>query len=138
MKQLILPLLLLIGFIIVGTIESGDSPTEEDIYNYLVLCDIQHPEVVMKQIKLETGYFTSRIYKDQNNLFGLKYAYNRPTTAYDKNSKNGSAIYHSWKHSVIDYYLYQNKYYKGGDYYSFLAKSYAQDTMYVRKLRLIK
>ena len=67
----------------------------------------------------------------------MKYAYNRPTTAIGRN-KNGSAIYYSWKHSIIDYALWQDKYYKGGDYYKFLSRVYAEDSVYTRKLRGVK
>ena len=137
MRTFILTIILLTAFIIVGTIESGDSPTEQDIQDYIQHCGIEHPEIVFKQIILETDHMTSRLYREDHNLFGMKYAYSRPTTAIDRN-RNRTAVYYSWKHSIIDYKLWQDKYYKGGDYYKFLSRIYAEDPVYTRKLRGVK
>ena len=139
MKEFLLVLLFLIVFAIVGTIElvPEERPIREQVQDYIEHCGIVHADVVMKQAVLETGNFNSRLFTEDNNLFGMKYAYNRPTTAIGMND-NGSAIYHNWQHSVIDYMLFQQKYYKGGDYYKFLKRCYAEDTLYTRKLRRTK
>lgn len=124
-------------FTLVGTIETKDNFNEERLVEYLEKCNVKNPDIVLRQAKLETGHFSSKHFREDNNLFGMKYAYNRPTTAIGRNV-NGTAIYHSWQHSVIDYMIFQDKYYKGGDYYQFLKRVYAEDSVYTRKLKGIR
>lgn len=88
---------------------------------------IKFPKVVMAQALLETGYFTSRVCLEENNLFGLR----RPS--------DGS-YYHfgKWEESVKAYRDYVQYKYKGGDYYSFLARiGYAEDPYYTARVRRI-
>lgn len=67
---------------------------------------IKYPEVALSQARLETGNFTSAIFKENHNLFGMKMAELRPTSAIGIN--RGHALYTNWKESVIDYALYQS------------------------------
>jgi uncharacterized FlgJ-related protein len=142
MRGLLFALLLLAMYLLVGSIENNwlvnkELPIEDQVRDYIDHCGIQHADIVYKQALLETGHFRSRIFTEQNNLFGMKLARNRPTTAIGS-SKNGSAIYVSWEHSVIDYLLFQQKYYKQGNYYKFLGRIYAEDSLYTTKLRYVK
>jgi uncharacterized FlgJ-related protein len=67
---------------------------------------IKYPEVALSQARLETGNFTSAIFKENHNLFGMKMAELRPTSAIGIN--RGHAQYTDWKESVVDYALYQS------------------------------
>ena len=67
---------------------------------------IKYPEVALSQARLETGNFTSDIFKENHNLFGMKMAEKRPTSAIGVN--RGHASYTNWKESVIDYALFQS------------------------------
>jgi hypothetical protein len=67
---------------------------------------IKYPETVLSQAILETGNFTSDIFKENHNLFGMKVAGSRPTSAIGTN--RGHAQYKNWKESVIDYALFQS------------------------------
>ncbi|SKB76253.1 glucosaminidase domain-containing protein [Daejeonella lutea] len=67
---------------------------------------IKYPEVALSQARLETGNFTSDIFKENHNLFGMKMAELRPTSAIGIN--RGHASYSNWKESVVDYALYQS------------------------------
>lgn len=78
----------------------GDS-----VYQYIVQMNIKHPEIVFNQAIIESGTFTSAIFKENNNLFGMKIPFKRPTTALGIN--RGHATYSSWQESVHDYALYQ-------------------------------
>ena len=49
--------------------------SEENLKEYICLKKIKHPEIVYAQALIETGGFTSTIYKQNNNLFGMKYVY---------------------------------------------------------------
>jgi uncharacterized FlgJ-related protein len=137
MKELLFVLLMIAAFALVAYLESEEIPIDSRVKDYIEHCGIANPEIVYKQAILETGNFKSRLFKEDNNLFGMKYPRNRPTTAIGVND-NGSAIYYSWEHSILDYMIWQNKYYKSGDYYKFLKRVYAEDSVYVRKLKAVK
>ena len=104
-----------------------------------VLCQ----DIVILQSRLETGYFTSDIFLNGNNLFGMRYPSRRPTVATGIYKEH--AQYAHWSDSVIDYVLWQ-KYYQSRGYklegeidsgfYLVFLKSipYAEDPRYVRKL----
>lgn len=87
---------------------------------------IPHPDIVLAQARLETGNFTSRLCRVDNNLFGIKH--------------NGKyARYSHWKRSVADYKKCISSRYKGGNYYAFLTKiGYAKDKEYIKKLKQFK
>lgn len=109
----------------------GTKPEQElniaNLYQTMEKYDISHKNIVIAQALLETGYFTSRVCLDCNNLFGLR----RPTTGeyYE---------FDRWEDSVKAYRDYVQYKYKGGDYYSFLERiGYAEDREYVAKVRSI-
>ena len=97
------------------TSDSGQSPTKSDV---------KFPQIVAAQALLETGYFTSRVCLENNNLFGLR----RPS--------NGSYYtFNSWEESVKAYKDYVQYKYKGGNYYEFLNRiRYAEDGSYISKV----
>lgn len=66
----------------------------------------KHRDIIIAQAILETGWFTSENCKKNNNVFGMKKAYTRMTTA--DTVIDGYSHYPSWRHSVIDYYLLQS------------------------------
>lgn len=59
---------------------------------------------ITAQAAHETGNFTSKIFKQNNNLFGMKLPKKRKTTA--TGEKYGHATYESIQDSVKDYSLY--------------------------------
>ena len=116
---------------------SLQSQTSNDIYKYLNQIGIKNAEIVMAQCLVETGHLTSKIFKENNNLFGMKEAKQRRTTAIG--TKNGHAYYKHWYDSVIDYLLYQRAYYNGvEDYYSFLTRmGYAANKKYIDTVKMV-
>lgn len=60
--------------------------------------------MIFAQAAHETGNFTSDIFKENNNLFGMKLARVRKTTAIGEN--RGHAVYKSIEDSIADYWLY--------------------------------
>ena len=110
------------------------SLTWSNIDSYMSIIDIKKPEIVKAQIKHETGNLTSRFCLEQNNLFGMRLAKRRPTTAIGEG--NHMAIYRTWQESLLDYKIWQDAFYKGGDYYQFLSShGYATDIWYLWKVR---
>ena len=59
----------------------------------------------------ESARFTSNIYKENHNLFGMKVPERRSTVVIGVN--RGHAVYLDWKMSVIDYALFQEAYMSG-------------------------
>ena len=113
--------------------------SEEAFIQYLEDINIRFPHVVYAQAYLETGGFKSGIFKANNNLFGMKVAAQRPTTALLLD--RGHAVYDSWRSSVLDYALYQSHYLravKGRDeYINTIGRVYAEDPNYLKKVKKI-
>lgn len=97
--------------------------------------NIAHPKIVIAQAMIESGNFKSNIFRENNNLFGMKMPEYRKTTAIGTN--RGHAVYKTWKESVIDYALWQGKRskYKTRNEYLRRLKSYAADPNYINKIK---
>jgi len=101
---------------------------------------VKSAEVVFRQTIQETGHFSSRRFREDNNLFGMKLPKIRPTTAIP--GRNGYAKFASWKDAVRDYVYWQKAQELRGhdmnDYYTFLVAShYTEDPEYNSKLQRI-
>ena len=80
--------------------------------------------IVLAQALLETGYFSSRVCKEYNNLFGLYDSKNREYFRFAR-----------WEDSVVAYQRMIQYKYKGGNYFQFLKRiGYAEDPRYLVKL----
>lgn len=100
-----------------------------NLKTYLKIIEVQHSNIVIKQAILETGHFTSRIFKQKNNLFGMY--------------QNGRFMKFSHWTECVDRYksIIQRKMSKhyNGCYYTFLTNmNYAEDADYINKLKGIK
>lgn len=80
--------------------------SESALLSFMKELKIKYPETVLAQARLETGNFSSDIFKENHNLFGMKLAGKRPTSAIGIN--RGHAKYRNWKDSVVDYALLQS------------------------------
>jgi hypothetical protein len=115
--------------------------TPELLMDALRYADIIEPEIVYKQAIIETGWFSSDLCLNANNLFGMRLAKVRPTLAIGEYEYH--AKYEHWWDSVMDYKLFQDWYIKAGysldEYYLFLfAVGYATDKGYINKLKSVK
>jgi uncharacterized FlgJ-related protein len=99
--------------------------------------NIKYPEVVYAQAVMESGNFTSKKFRDDNNLFGMRKAKSRCTVALEGGTY---AKFKTWRESVIDYALYQTTFVKKiksqSEYINHLAENYATGKAY--KGHLIK
>ena len=117
-------------------IYSCNAQTQSEVYEYIKQT-CKHPDIVMKQVLYETDHFKSKVWKENNNLFGMKLARKRYTHATGEN--RGHAVYLSWRWCIQDYSYWQSLYYKGGDYYLFLDNHpYATNKEYTNTLKRIK
>jgi uncharacterized FlgJ-related protein len=119
--------------------EDNDKFTLTKFKEYLKELNIKNQHIVIAQAILETNNFNSNIFIENNNLFGMKVATQRPTT--NKGENNNHAYYDTWRESVQDYAFYSatylNKLKTEDDYFEFLSQYYAEDTNYVNKLKNI-
>lgn len=117
----------------------NNSFSKEEFILMIKKMNLKFPHIVYAQSILETGYWESKIFKENNNLFGMKRARSRPTTSFFE--KNEHAYYSNWKESLYDYMIYQStylsKYKNEKDYIEYLNKNYAQDPNYLKKLNYI-
>lgn len=101
--------------------------------------NIKFPHIVYSQAILESTDFSSQIFKENNNCFGMKVATVRQST--NKGEQYKHAIFDNWKDCVIDYALYQARYLNGikteAQYFDYLQQSYAEDLGYTNKLKSI-
>lgn len=131
---------------------------EENLRMAVELEEIIAPDIIVCQGRLETGNFKSVLCREYNNLFGMRLAHVRATTALGE-TENGYAVYSSWYDCVRDMRLFQEWYerrgyrlegdppapLKGGEcresyvtYMLFLsAIGYAEDPGYIEKLSLL-
>lgn len=117
---------------------------------------VQYPEVALAQMIHETGFFKSRIWRENHNGFGMKASITRK---FHKGERYGHAYYphkphqgrcniECYKPSIRDYATWQaqmignRKIDTQGDYLYFLdhlpgGQRYAEDPNYTEKLRSI-
>lgn len=121
-------------------IEEKNEISHQNLYNSIVESGIKFPEIVFVQAIIESGNFESRLFKNHNNLFGMRFPRVRETTATGEN-KRGYARYKDWDDSVLDYYFWQNFFLrkKGAsnrdEYLDLLDEVYAEDESYVSVIR---
>jgi hypothetical protein len=120
------------------------QPFSEDLLEKCIYYErIEYPSIVILQSQLETGHYTSDVFLNGNNCFGMRFPRSRPTVATGAYKEH--AQYSHWSESVIDYALWQNWYlsrgYRIGEsnddafYLVFLnCVHYAADPRYVSKL----
>jgi hypothetical protein len=112
------------------------------LYKEILKLDLLFPDVVFAQALLESGHFSSEVFKSENNLFGMKYPRQRATTSLKK-GKTGYANYIHWTQSVHDYKLWQTNMISGEEninkeqYLRLLGRVYAEDKKYILKLKSI-
>lgn len=111
--------------------------SQENLINEIKRLDFKFPHIVLAQAQLETGDFTSKVFQVNHNLFGMKEAKARINLAVG--TKNGHAEFATWSESLLDYGLYQcrfiGKISSEKEYYNYLAENYAEDSLYVGKVK---
>jgi uncharacterized FlgJ-related protein len=117
----------------------GEKFSEDALIRLLKDCHIKYPHIVLAQAKLESGDFKSKMFRQNFNMFGMKLARQRITTALGE--KSGHAYYRDWIDCVHDYGMYQSAMMcnvnNEVEYFTKLDERYAEDTTYISKLKHI-
>jgi uncharacterized FlgJ-related protein len=80
--------------------------SEFSVDNLSMLLDyhsVKNKSLIIAQFALESRWFKSELFKESNNISGMKVPKVRETLCIG--SKNGFAVYNSWTDSVLDYLL---------------------------------
>lgn len=113
--------------------------SQEKLVEKIQELNFKFPHIILAQTMQETGHYKSLVFKEGNNLFGMKEAKLRATLAQGTN--RGHAYYNSWQESVYDYAMYYNSYLRKikteDEYYEYLRQNYAEDPDYVPRLKQI-
>jgi hypothetical protein len=129
--------------------------TPENLKKELEKNNILCQEEVFAQIMIESGYLSSYLTRHTNNLLGMRYPFRRTTEAIglylpaSKEIVNGNqselkkfrtqnhyAVFATWQDCIKDYKHWQDESFKLKDrYLTFLGMYYAEDTLYVQKIR---
>lgn len=117
----------------------GQPFSEEALIELMKECNMKYPYIVLAQAKLESGNFTSEVFKQNHNFLGMRKARQRMTTA--QGEKNTYAYFRDWEDCVYDLCLWQSIMTCGinseDEYLAKLSEKYAEDTEYVSKLKII-
>ncbi len=116
-------------------IKENNKFSKEKFIKLLKRTRVKFPHIIYAQA-WEESKFKSPIFKENNNMFGMKIPGRRPTLAVGVN--RGHAVFNSWKECLYDYIFYQCCYLKHIDseeeYYSYLG-SYAENPQYPQKIK---
>ena len=103
--------------------------SKKALYSFILSLGIEYPDIVYAQAKIESANFHSKLFRHQNNLFGMTYPGRTKSVAIGL--KNGYNVYNSWQASVIDYKLWQarmiHKIDNEQDYLFYLQEHYADN-----------
>jgi hypothetical protein len=127
----------------------------ENLHSELIKHEVLCPGIVYGQIKIESGNLTSFLYRKTNNMLGMRYPFKRPTSAcgiyipskdtiiygtrdqlrkYSRTSNY--AVYKTWSDALTDYKLWQQNCFVSTErYLGFLGNVYAEDSLYMAKIR---
>lgn len=120
-------------------IKKSDEFEKEKLVQMLKDLNVKFPHIVMAQSIQETGHWKSGIFLENHNLFGMKEASRRITTAEGTNRNH--AYYNHWRESVYDYAFYQCRYLSGikseSEYFQYIGATYAEDSGYVEAIKKV-
>ena len=119
--------------------KSEDHYSEDKLKEEIQRMNFKFSNIVLAQAIHETNNFKSKIFIENNNLFGMKEAKSRNTLALG--TQNNYAYYNNWKESLIDFGFWYSSYARTckneEEYFNLLSEMYAQDSLYVKKLKTI-
>ncbi len=118
-------------------IKKQDQFDQEKLVQMMKELNVKFPWIPLAQSMVETGHWKSNIFVENNNLFGMKEAKQRITTA--SGTQNNHAYYETWRESVYDYAFYQSRYLASirseQEYFQYLKASYAEDPNYIQAIK---
>lgn len=127
-----------IGYYLTTTVTQPCS--DSLMFDLLETVGAWYPEIILAQAKLESANYGSQVFKTNNNPFGMKCVYKRPTTqtCHSAQANTTYGYYRNWQTAVLDRVLWDLYTFKEkptlSDYKTFIGRTYAEDSSYIRKL----
>jgi uncharacterized FlgJ-related protein len=119
-------------------LKTNNTFSEEALIKEIKRLPFKYKDIILAQAMIESGHYKSPLFKEAHNLFGLREARSRATTA--KGTILNHAEYDNWKESLLDRLIYEVKYLdklNREQYLRYLDKSYAQAGGYDKSLEQI-
>lgn len=119
-------------------LKTNNSFSKEKLFLEIDKYSFKYPDIVKAQAILESGHFKSPVFLQNNNMFGMRKAMVRITTAEGSNLNH--AYYVDWKYCVADRALYEAQYLSKlskEEYFSYLDQVYAEGEGYSKLLKQI-
>ena len=119
-------------------LKTNNSFSKEKLFLEIDRYSFKYPDIVKAQAILESGHFKSPVFLQNNNMFGMRKAMVRITTAEGSNLNH--AYYVDWKYCVADRALYEAQYLSKltrEEYFSYLDQTYAEGEGYSKLLKQI-
>jgi flagellum-specific peptidoglycan hydrolase FlgJ len=140
-KKILISITLILCSLEIGQIQINTQTrnqfSESSMINLAKSLGVKYIDIMVAQARIETGWYTSKIFIHNNNLFGMKLPERRLTTAIG--SDRGHAQYISWQQSVADYKLWQSKVLiknkSRRKYLSYIGRTYAEDSNYINLIK---
>lgn len=85
-------------------INTPEEVNDSILYAFLVENNAWYPDILLKQAKIESGNYKSNVFKNSNNLYGMKKVGKRNTT--QRGTYNGYGVYDNWCLSALDRMLW--------------------------------
>jgi flagellum-specific peptidoglycan hydrolase FlgJ len=124
---------------IVNLQKEKDRFSKERFIDELKNKKVKFPYIVMAQAIMESGLGRSDLFKKNNNLFGMRQAKSRMTTAAE--SKSNFAYYNKWQDCILDMAYFQASYLNDINseekYLLYLGANYAEAPTYIAKLKSV-
>lgn len=109
------------------------------LLTFLYQMEAWFPELIVAQAKLESGNYTSNIFLNANNPFGMTVVSKRETTQIGE--YHGFGAYNHWMDACVDRIHWDNDMFSKKphreDYVAFLS-NYASDSLYIEKVMQIE
>ena len=107
---------------------TNDSFNDSIFVEYVLRSNFKFPDIIIAQAYIESSHFSSPVWNENNNAFGMRLPQSRFTLAVGENLNH--AIYKNWKDSVKDRMIYEalylHKLKTKEQYYAYLDKVYAR------------
>ena len=140
-KKILISITLILCSLEIGQIQINTQTrnqfSESSMINLAKSLGVKYIDIMVAQARIETGWYKSKIFIHNNNLFGMKLPERRLTTAIG--SDRGHAQYISWQQSVADYKLWQSKVLiknkSRRKYLSYIGRTYAEDSNYINLIK---
>lgn len=109
--------------------------TKDSVASLLKELHAWYPDIIMAQIQTESGFGTSDVAKNSNNLLGMKKTNKRKTTQIKNQAYKGYGMYNNWESCVIDRVMWDYVCFKGKKpsretYIEHLNSCYAESSEY--------